>query len=155
MHAPPCGVRAGAADSPDGGDFLALLEGALRRLGGRGDLGNPGMNLDGEVGAQPPLPQLLRQVVEHGGAQLGRTGGEQEIARLEFRQHELGGMRQHARLVLQRVDDDHVAAVARHAVGENAARVLALDAENLLDLADLADEEPALLVARPGSRGWS
>ena len=64
-------------------------------------------------------------------------------------------MRQHARLVRQGFDDDHVAAVARHAVGENAARILALDAENLLDLADLADEEAALLVARPGSRGWS
>jgi len=59
-------------------------------------------------------------------------------------------VREDARLVLERLGDDDVEPVARDAVGEDAAHVLTLDAERFLDLADLADEEAALLLRQDG-----
>jgi hypothetical protein len=88
LRAPRRGSRAGVADALNGGDLFALLNCPLRGLGGRCDIANSHMDLDGELAADMAL-HLLGQVFEHGGTQLRRTRGDQQIAALELRQHQL------------------------------------------------------------------
>src|SRR5260221_14240391 len=68
------------------------------------------------------------------------------MAGLELPDDKLRCTGQHASLVLHRLGLQHVAAGARHAIGQELAQALTLDTKHFLDLANLADEESAMFL---------